>query len=886
MGQMVSSRYGVPPRWADFGIDKVIEFARWLTDINARARQKEAYSGRVDNTGLWLLQLHKFRKWEESNGGVLWGKGIPGAGKTTLLSIDQFTLRDIVASLLEQLLIGHTEVVFPIIVELYEEHRKHRTEPSEAELTQCLQRALAHFPRAFVALDALDELPEPTQTSVIKVLLPCLGCNVFVTSRPLAHMEAMAHQKTVFVDIRANYEDVRTFICHSVEHDSRLGKVLENRKDVFEELVTAVQLSSDGMFLLAALYMGKGHLGGTKKVSSLKQKLQCLPSDLDNTYRGIWRQICGQKAEDVADAKRILSWVMYAKEPMTVAMLQHALAVDEEGRFDPDDVLGEESLIDVCCNLVTADKASKTVQLIHHTAREFLEKLIPQPEFGIHPHSLIASSCVGYLSYAGFESLQFESYQPHKRKQHHPTSASTIRCTGDLEAIGAITLGTVPQRFQTNVLQFLLRQTRYPLETHAHYSIDETCPPCDLGSPSHIAAFYGLYNILHSSSINFDDTTSHSQQSHLHLAAGNGHHAFVEQLLRSPTRDVNVQDSEQKTALGRASGSGHALIVKALLEHPNVDPNLTDRYDRTPLGRASAWGRVDCMQLLLQHPNVDVNHQDDRGWTPLFHAARWGRYEAMKLILANPATEPDIVSTWKETPLILASSFGHKDIVHLLLSYRLPLDEGNSPECSPSYYWRDNVNATSNRKLTALMKAASQGRSPNDNMERRGSMAQELRAHSYAAITRMLLDLCPNLDLNAADRKGRTAAMKAAEWGHDEVLEALVRDPRIDLNKLDEQGLSALIKAATRGRTRCVELLLAGHASQAQQSISNGSVVDTCSRGHFGCIDRDVEAQESPDRTELCHYEKALQEAQSHGHEEVIKLFGIWRVRDNVSQYN
>ncbi len=84
-----------------------------------------------------------------------------------------------------------------------------------------------------------------------------------------------------------------------------------------------------------------------------------------------------------------------------------------------------------------------------------------------------------------------------------------------------------------------------------------------------------------------------------------------------------------------------------------------------------------------------------------------------------------------------------------------------------------------------------------------------IRAASYGhtEIVQVLLAV-PGIEVNIQDNSGDTALMGAAFGGHTEIVRVLLKAPDIDVNKQNSQGDTALIIAAIWGRTDVVQLLL------------------------------------------------------------------------------
>jgi hypothetical protein len=67
-------------------------------------------------------------------------------------------------------------------------------------------------------------------------------------------------------------------------------------------------------------------------------------------------------------ANNVLLWITCAKRPLTTIELQHAIAVEiDEPELDEDNLPDIDDLISVCAGLVTIDKESNIIRLVHYT---------------------------------------------------------------------------------------------------------------------------------------------------------------------------------------------------------------------------------------------------------------------------------------------------------------------------------------------------------------------------------------------------------------------------------------------------------------------------------------------------------------------------------------
>jgi len=92
-------------------------------------------------------------------------------------------------------------------------------------------------------------------------------------------------------------------------------------------------------------------------------------------------------------------WVSHSERPLRVDELCHALGV-EEGSSDLNirNIPRIETLLTCSLGLVTVEKSSSTVRLIHYTLQEYLSH---NPNSFLSPHLMIAEVCLAYLSFDG-----------------------------------------------------------------------------------------------------------------------------------------------------------------------------------------------------------------------------------------------------------------------------------------------------------------------------------------------------------------------------------------------------------------------------------------------------------------------------------------------------
>jgi hypothetical protein len=77
---------------------------------------------------------------------------------------------------------------------------------------------------------------------------------------------------------------------------------------------------------------------------------------LDNAYRDALQRIEGQLAGYYELAKKVLSWITFAKWPLTTTEICSALVVEPgEAILDLDNIPDVEDLVSVCAGLIVVD---------------------------------------------------------------------------------------------------------------------------------------------------------------------------------------------------------------------------------------------------------------------------------------------------------------------------------------------------------------------------------------------------------------------------------------------------------------------------------------------------------------------------------------------------
>jgi hypothetical protein len=140
------------------------------------------------------------------------------------------------------------------------------------------------------------------------------------------------------------------------------------------------------------------HLADQITLEAVRENLTRLPAEIYQTYDNILERVDKQGEERRVAARMAIAWVLFARRPLWVKELKHALAVrtnDEDlnrGRMPL-----TEDITEFCCGLVVVDASENKAKLVHYTAQDYFddrtrERLFPGFELQI------AQVCATYLT--------------------------------------------------------------------------------------------------------------------------------------------------------------------------------------------------------------------------------------------------------------------------------------------------------------------------------------------------------------------------------------------------------------------------------------------------------------------------------------------------------
>jgi hypothetical protein len=307
------------------------------------------------------------------------------------------------------------------VKELYEKCTKRGTRPQHSDISKVALSEITKYTKVFVVLDALDEYSESDGTrqlflTEIRRFIP--NISLLVTSRDITNIE-LEFQKAARLEIRANDKDVRSYLKSRIEGQPQLTRHIEKDATLRDAILDTIVKKANGMydpilgslfeaivnsvmfsrFLLAQLHIDS--LAREDNRKGVRKALKNLPEELNETYDNAMQRIQSQSHQQVKRAEQVLSRISYAVRPLTIKEIQCALAVEpEDTEMDEEALPDENLLVSVCAGLVTIDRESNVIRLVHYTTQEHFERIrinrFPKAQIEI------ARTCLTYLLFDVF----------------------------------------------------------------------------------------------------------------------------------------------------------------------------------------------------------------------------------------------------------------------------------------------------------------------------------------------------------------------------------------------------------------------------------------------------------------------------------------------------
>ncbi|KAF8474206.1 hypothetical protein BDZ91DRAFT_779864 [Kalaharituber pfeilii] len=438
------------------------EILAWLSKLEPEEDLERIYAKRHDGTGVWFLNSPEVNEWfQEDKKSLLWCYGTAGVGKSVLAST---LLKNIISKHQDNPSIGicffffnfqaaDTQKpiqLFSVLLKQLCRSQKVLPQGLQALFTKChfndkppTLRELQHqfvavtslFEEVFLVIDAFDECNQDDRKEILNGLTSLFQhCSaklkLCVTSRPekdIKHAFTSSGFDTIKIEAKKVDQDISCFVQYQLQFRTHDHCILN--EEICKEIEYALVSKANGMFLWAKCQVDE--IFEQPSIADIRIALQCLPSDIDATYRRIISKILKQTPAMRALAEWVLTWVITAKRPLSPVELAQAVATNPDKSVSLKEVKTKylpQTVVDSCHGLIAVEQ--NIVRPIHYTVQEFLVREWPWDSGWdwLNAHTRIAQSCLWYLNL--FSTNPYMFYECDR--------FNTLTYTGDLFNYSAI----------------------------------------------------------------------------------------------------------------------------------------------------------------------------------------------------------------------------------------------------------------------------------------------------------------------------------------------------------------------------------------------------------------------------------------------------------------
>ena len=503
-------------------------------------------------------------------------------------------------------------------------------------------------------------------------------------------------------------------------------------------------------FLLAQLHVSSIVRKHSRK--DVEKSLTELPEELNGTYYQIQKRISSQGEEDEELARSVLSWLTYAYQPLTFAILQQALAIHPgDPSFDEDALIHEESLLSVCAGLVIIDKETGIVHFVHYTAQEYFTR-VRKSAFPSSPLN-VTLTCLTFLLFEQATKEDMPSLYTYVADHwgHHARDSPETDSLVDM------------------IIEFLDDRPKR-----------EQCVDHMSGPRSVARASLSLRDV--------------------HLAAQFDLDLTMSRLLERAEIDVNVQDSQGKTPLYYSAATEDGAVAKLLLARSDTRIDLPSYRHGPPLHNAIESRREHIAEMLLDH-GANLESKDNRGMRPVHKAILYNQANILRRLLGSEVDVKTPVNDGRTAFNIAANDAIRTPSLGILLDLMSISNVGQGR-------WGDLlVEASYFDSPVVAQKLLENGADVNLRSE---DYNQRTALHCAAEtgqqrIVELLLQY--KSDPDSQDQYGMTPLHYAVIGGHEDVLKLLLSKTQ-DINQKSKDGRTPWSCAKGSGQTQIEHLLV------------------------------------------------------------------------------
>ncbi|XP_048250451.1 ankyrin repeat domain-containing protein 50-like isoform X2 [Haliotis rufescens] len=317
------------------------------------------------------------------------------------------------------------------------------------------------------------------------------------------------------------------------------------------------------------------------------------------------------------------------------------------------------------------------------------------------------------------------------------------------------------------------------------------------------------------------------------VAAEKGHRQ-VFNLLVTQGADVSVVDDDRNNILHVASLGGHVDIVRYFLSRKVADINSMGKYGRTPVMNAAEMGHRQVFDLLVTQ-GADVSVVDDDRNNILHVACLGGHVDIVKYVLSQKVADINSRGKYGRTPVMVAAEKGHSQVFDLLVTQGADVslvdDKGNNilfVACLGGHV--DIVKYVLSQKVADINSRGKYGRTP--------VMVAAEKGHSQV----FDLLVTQGADVSAMDDDGNNILHVACLGGHVDVVKYVLSQKVADINSRGQYGRTPLMVAAEKGHRQMFDLLVREGADVLLVDDNRNNILHVASLGGDADMVKHVQA--------------------------------------------
>ncbi|KAL1851056.1 hypothetical protein Daus18300_012665 [Diaporthe australafricana] len=766
----------------------------WLAVAPYYLHHQFLAQSRLPNAGQWLLSHTEYRNWQASSApSLLLVDGIPGSGKSTLCSVVVDFFLKTASNVSSSAPFGYFYYCVRLILELAEEN----------PMTIIID-----------GLDAVDDTERPVLIEALREIISKADnvVNILVTTRNSSRAAAIpAAEFHIQITSQENQGDMVVLIDHLVE--------------------SAVTRAGE-MFLWARLQTDR--ICRETVESDVITALRCnLPEEIDQLYRQNLNRILdsGDVAREIAS--KLLSWLLFMREPLTPRALLGALAAGKDPTLDLTQAMA------TCSNFIILDTKCNVIRFAHQSVQDFLSRhhaFAPAKS-----HRLLATCCMEaclrgpstiFDQHLKIPSDDFYVYAAMYWPTHTEISQRLHDSTPETKAlIRVVTLFIFDEQWdQTLAFDSWVNNGRALVQIlrrdHVMKPTLDAIPETD-SSFLFVLSMFGLCDILVPALSNIVglDLNQRNELGHtpVYLAAAFGHPRTVESLVEHGA-NINVECGKHGSPLHVACFQGHLEVVRTLLHlgaqarcgsvyksaleaalrggkedaalylvdlTQNVDTE--DDYEKA-LGQAALQGFIKVTHKLQSSRFSSSTKETDRMRQKIWKTIQGGQVGVLRQFLDRDATNSEYLPS---DAIALATLHNDKNMVSFLLDQGMDLevvgDFGSPLRTAALLNFQSIVRLlvargariNASESFGAALQAAAlnghtslarfliqEGAEVNQRSGFYGSALQAAAYHGHLDTVEMLIDSNANVD---SDGYSRSALHAAAEGGHEDVIMLILR---------------------------------------------------------------------------------------------------------------